>query len=171
MIIAINTKGICTAYKRQDLTFLCLINETHLEDIKSIFYNQYNDSLIVVRIFWNEDDINNNPQNYRYNRALGSLNIRSIPINYIETKQPHLGQSILNSERIKNPGFLEFDSANGCILTYNYYDPNDDSSSNNANHQLSQIICIVVCFFIFIFQCCRNESWLPLYTFEKMIFQ
>ena len=133
MIIAINSKGICTAYKRQDLTFLCLINKTlnqrHLEKIKSIFYNKYNDSLIVVRD--------------------ATLNIRSIPIKYIETKQPHLGQSILNSERMKDPGFFEFDSPNKCILTYNYYDPiNDDSNSNNINHQLSQIIyiSILVCF-------------------------
>ena len=129
------------------------LNESKLEDIKSIFYNKHNKSLVIVRVFYNENNENSNNNNNNNNytniengRAIGFLKVRTIEMLHIEQKRSDLNKlskKILENEEIKSPGFIEFDEINACILAYNYFDPELPQNYNKSKYV----------FFLIIFYC------------------
>jgi len=86
------------------LEHLCYLNVLPNEIIRSIFFNQVNNSVITVGV----SSVNN----------FGTLRCRSTTLAHIKESKPELGTALLTSESLKWPGFVEFDDVNKKILTF-----------------------------------------------------
>ncbi len=96
--------GICSAFTLRPYSKICFLNIESDEVIRSLVYNKSNDSIITVSVY--------SADNY------SSLKCRSTPINNIRCRRPTAGFSILDSESLRWPGFVEFDDVNKKVLTF-----------------------------------------------------
>ncbi|XP_047318244.1 uncharacterized protein LOC124921615 isoform X2 [Impatiens glandulifera] len=108
IVFALSQSGICVAFSRETNQRICFLNISPNEVIRSLFYNENNDSLITVSVYASD--------NY------DSLKCRTTSIEYIKGGKPDAGIALLESESFKWPGFVEFDDLNGKLLTYSAQD-------------------------------------------------
>nr|KYP42382.1 hypothetical protein KK1_036211 [Cajanus cajan] len=100
--------GLCSAFSRETNERICILNLSPDEAIHSLFYNKNNDSLISVSGYGSEN--------------FGTLKCRSTKIEYLRMGKADAGFPLLQSESLKWPGYIEFNAANGKILTHSAHD-------------------------------------------------
>ena len=105
LVFALGHTGLCAVFGRVSNSFVCYMNTSEDEVVRSLFYNKNNDALITVSV-------------YAYDNY-SSLRCRSTPLEYVRRGKPSEGFPLFESESLKWPGFVEFDDVNAKILTYN----------------------------------------------------
>ncbi|KAH9767662.1 hypothetical protein KPL71_011352 [Citrus sinensis] len=108
IVFALAQSGVCAAYSRETNRRICFLNATADEVVRSLFFNKYNDSLIIVSVYASDN--------------FNSLKCRSTRIECIKRGIADAGFPLSESESLKWPGFVEFDDVNGKIVTYSAED-------------------------------------------------
>ncbi|XP_006486109.3 uncharacterized protein LOC102621895 [Citrus sinensis] len=108
IVFALAQSGVCAAYSRETNRRICFLNATADEVVRSLFFNKYNDSLIIVSVYASDN--------------FSSLKCRSTRIECIKRGIADAGFPLFESESLKWPGFVEFDDVNGKIVTYSAED-------------------------------------------------
>ncbi|KAL9421893.1 hypothetical protein AB3S75_034211 [Citrus x aurantiifolia] len=108
IVFALAQSGVCAAYSRETNRRICFLNVTADEVVRSLFFNKYNDSLIIVSVYASDN--------------FNSLKCRSTRIECIKRGIADAGFPLFESESLKWPGFVEFDDVNGKIVTYSAED-------------------------------------------------
>jgi hypothetical protein len=104
LVFSLTQTGVCLAFERESMRFLCRINGEDDEVIRSLFLNRKNNSLITVSV--HRDD------------NFSSLKCKSVSLHDIADCHPERAEVIFQSESLKWPGFVEFDDVNGKVLTF-----------------------------------------------------
>ena len=107
LLVAVNSAGACPVFDRRSGRRLCCLNATPHERVRSVFYNDANQSVITVSTRPLEE----------YRR----LYCRSVPVSHILAGNESAhggGVTCFVSEALTYPGFVEFDRDNHKVLTY-----------------------------------------------------
>lgn len=101
MVVCVNAIGVCSVYSKELDQLIGTLNHD-FEQVRSMFLNQSNDSLIIVTI--------------KASEGYSQLRCRSFTLSGIEARTNH-SLELFTSEELKVPGFVEFDDCNKKVMT------------------------------------------------------
>jgi hypothetical protein len=104
LVFGLTENGICTAFDGSTGRRVCVVNDTHEEVVRSIFYNRRNSTLMTVSVFAHD--------NY------SSLHCRAVPLAALWAGRLEEAVDLFETESLSWPGFVEFDDVNAKILTF-----------------------------------------------------
>ncbi|KAG8457968.1 hypothetical protein KFE25_012639 [Diacronema lutheri] len=104
LLFGLTLSGVCAVFDRATRRRLCFVNTSPDEVVRSLFYNEANESLISVSVFRADN--------------FSSLKCRTTPLDCIRAREPARGVSLFENECLKWPGFVEFDDVNGKVITH-----------------------------------------------------
>lgn len=103
-VFTLTVNGVCMCCDRNTKQFVCCVNQSPDEIIRSLFYNKESDAMILVSVY--------RVDNYR------SLFCKSIKLEHIAASEVDKGTPIFQGEVLTYPGFVEFDDVNRKVLTF-----------------------------------------------------
>lgn len=112
-IVTISEGGCAMYFHLDDDKNYGFINRNRIEFISNIFWNLINDTLCINYCLF--DDSSSRTRLWKDRNRLYS---RVLPLRYLKEKQMHRWFPVFDSENLRHPGFLEFDSVNQVILTF-----------------------------------------------------
>ena len=108
LLFSLTQTGICAVFLLRTMQKICYLNLSPDEVIRSLFLNKKNMSVVTVSVYRDDN--------------FSSLKCRSTKLSDIEHGYPDTGHALFESECLKWPGFVEFDSVNGKVLTHSVED-------------------------------------------------
>ena len=103
-IFTLTSAGVCTVFDGRTHERLCYMNQRDNEVIRSLYHNKVNDSIMTVSVY-REDEFS-------------ALRSRTTALEYLRRGRLDQGYELFESEKLHWPGFIEFDDANGKIITF-----------------------------------------------------
>mmetsp|Transcript_42037 Transcript_42037/g.68203 ORF Transcript_42037/g.68203 Transcript_42037/m.68203 type:complete len:470 (+) Transcript_42037:210-1619(+) len=104
-VLAVLTEsGVCAIFSVDSGALVCFVNLPSDEVVRSLFYNKYNNNLVVCSVFPSD--------------RFGCLKCRTIPIPYMRNGRQHTVIPLFETESLKWPGFVEFDDVNAKVITH-----------------------------------------------------